>query len=298
MSTHAAILPNQLALFSTQEWPHDGIGISRKAREVTPYLRRTYRVFTGQPPSLSRCANPVTTPFQGMELPPADMGKVASPKPNRTIVRARHKPIAVNRDTLMHEGHRIRILLRNLLPSRKSVGVTMEALRLQAYYGKCYASAKYIAENARVKGSVRTWQRVLALLRNNGLATTERLVTRFGRLSVNLLDLSELWRLLVFLLCTRSPFLTDGPGCWVASRADGVLRVPDEHGWLERPQALLAQMTDSMLTREGLAYYIGKLTKPPSWTQPWFAEWAAGMKADGVRFRFPTVRKEAMRMAG
>lgn len=294
MMSNSTAHPNQLALFQPQEDRHDGFGTSREASKVSLFLRRTSSNSRGQPPSLPRCAKPVMTPFPGMEPPPGEEEEKTTTL-TRAATRAAGRPIGVDRHTLANQRHRIGLILRNLFPSWKGVAASIEALRLQAYYGKCHVSAKRLAEKTGV--SVRTWWRVLALLRGNGLAKTERLVTRFGRLSVNLVDLSELWRFLLFLLCTGTPFQPDGPGRWVASRTGGVLRVPDEHGWLRRPQELTAQMTDAMLTREGVAFYVGKQTKPPSWTQPWWRDWAADMVQDGVKWIFPTVKAEALKVA-
>lgn len=83
----------------------------------------------------------------------------------------------------------------------KRVGMVMEALRLQATRGKCFASAAHLAQEAG--GSRKTWDRTLARLRSLFLVSTERLVREDGTQSTNLADFSSLWALVLTVLQDR-----------------------------------------------------------------------------------------------
>ena len=101
--------------------------------------------------------------------------------------------------------------------SRRRVEMVFTVLRYQAFYGRCFASAKRIATESipyvprgpggsRHRGSGRyppgawrekSWDRLLATLRRHGLATTSRYKRANGQLGVNLIDLRGLWFLLI-----------------------------------------------------------------------------------------------------
>lgn len=101
--------------------------------------------------------------------------------------------------------------------SRRRVEMVFTVLRYQAFYGRCFASAKRIAtENIpcvprgpggpRRRGSElyppgawreKSWDRLLEILRRHGLATTSRLKRDNGQLGVNSIDLRGLWFLLI-----------------------------------------------------------------------------------------------------
>ncbi len=294
MSTQTALHPNQLAMFQTPERLHHP-NVSTKGRgvRVSTFLRK--RIERSNPRGLCRDI-PVTTPFPGME-PPAKNKVVAAQAMNRAASRRAHKPIAIDRHVLGDQRLRLSILLRNILPSQKAVFMTREALWLQATYRNCYASADYLA--AKAGAEKKTWGRTLALLRKSGLAEVERLVNaRTGLRSVNLVDLTELWRLLLWLLQNVSPYLRDGPGCWTARRTrDGGLVIPQIDGCLTfgLPWVLeqIRNGHDFALQHGDDPNAVVVHQKPPSFTQQWFAGWAADMKAKGERLVFPTVRAQA-----
>ena len=69
--------------------------------------------------------------------------------------------------------------------------MTLTALRLQSYYGRNIASARYLAASALA--SEKTWDRFISWLRDAGLARTSRRKREDGTLSTNLIDLRGLW---------------------------------------------------------------------------------------------------------
>ena len=287
----AAQPTTQLALIPTDEADHDANGTSEgRGVRGSLFLRRKKRVLN---PSSFSCDNAQMALFPGVESPVQEEQGGGPVTMRSCRAQRRARPIRVDPRTLANQRHRIGLFLRAVLPSYKGVQMVVEALRLQGRYGGCYASARHLA--GRAGASARTWWRVLKLLRDNGLAVTERLVNMAsGRLSVNLLDLSGLWRFLVLLLCSRTPYSSGSPGCWVADvDAQGVLRVPDRYGWLCTPAQLLSTVPPDVYGPETMPYFQKQLNTPPAWTQPWWLEWVVKMNDAGAEWVFPTVRAKA-----
>lgn len=91
--------------------------------------------------------------------------------------------------------------LYKLLGNWKRVEMVLYAVRLQAVSGRCYASAKTIADTAWA--NEKTWDRCLAKLRSLELVEVARLVRQDNTLSTNLVDFSALWTWLLGLLRRR-----------------------------------------------------------------------------------------------
>ncbi len=101
--------------------------------------------------------------------------------------------------------------------THKRVEMILTALRLQAFYGRCIASAGYLANDPKrnkawrerrglptsvrssgpLCGDEKSWDRLLFILRSYGLVTTTRLKRDNGQLGVNLIDLRGLWFTLI-----------------------------------------------------------------------------------------------------
>jgi hypothetical protein len=69
------------------------------------------------------------------------------------------------------------------------------AMRYQAFYGRCILSARRLAGEALA--NEKSWDRLLARLRELGLATSARNVRPDGKLGTNTTDLRGLWYRLV-----------------------------------------------------------------------------------------------------
>ena len=89
-------------------------------------------------------------------------------------------------------------MMRHLRLSVKESEMCKEVLRLQALCGKAYPSARYLG--ARAQANEKTWDRCLNYLRARGYAKTWRLHRQDGKQSVNLIDLREMWLVILALI--------------------------------------------------------------------------------------------------
>lgn len=132
-----------------------------------------------------------------------------------------HQP---NRHVLFDHWSEVRWILANVLHGNpamcrggdkwKRVEMVLEALRLQATRGKCYASAKYFGGVGFA--SEKTWDRTIAWLRSHFLVSTERLYREDGTQSTNLADFSSLWALILAVLQDRGvTFERLADGMWL-----------------------------------------------------------------------------------
>lgn len=134
-----------------------------------------------------------------------------------------HRP---TKHEVFNQINKIEGLLFGLLGTRKRVAMVMEGLKLQATGGKCFASARTLADKAGAHR--KTWDRISAWLRSQALIQTARLMRKNRSLSTNLTDFSLLWALLLILLKGEGPplnskleRLSDGSlwaklkGCWI-----------------------------------------------------------------------------------
>ncbi len=113
----------------------------------------------------------------------------------------RRRPRVIPWKVITHSESLLRPVLNALLPppQRYSRQLRTEmillVLRIQAVHGRCFASAAYIA--GATGGNEKTWDRLLAWMRDQGWAHTTRNVRADGCLSTNTIDLRGLWYSLV-----------------------------------------------------------------------------------------------------
>lgn len=154
--------------------------------------------------------------------------------------RHRRRGRPPSRDVLFNRWTQVRGVLVSILHDSakscrlgdkwKRVEMMMEALRLQATLGHCFASADYLASHGW--GSRKTWDRSLARLRSHELVTTERLYREDGTQSTNLADFSGLWTLILKLL----------PGGPQSQSFGGELWVKVHGAWLPFAEAASARL--------------------------------------------------------
>lgn len=94
---------------------------------------------------------------------------------------------------LKHWG-RVYPLLLSTLGTPRRAEMVQTALRLQAVYAKCHASAAYLGASAG--SNEKTWDRTLAILKDHNLVDVMRLRRSNGDDSVNQVDLRRLWLML------------------------------------------------------------------------------------------------------
>ena len=91
--------------------------------------------------------------------------------------------------------HLIRDVLIQQLGSPHRAEMVLRAMKLQAWYGECFASAHFLAGQA-FRGE-KCWDRCLATLRAHGLVKTRRRIRDNGQQGTNSIDFTLLWRYLV-----------------------------------------------------------------------------------------------------
>lgn len=121
---------------------------------------------------------------------------------------------SISTDVLFVKWFLLRDALITLLGSPHRAEMTLQALKLQAVYGKCFASARFLGGQAF--HSEKCWDRCLARLRDAELVKTYRRIRPGGTLGTNVTDLRPLWR---YLLEALGDLLKKG-----RTRLFGVLR--------------------------------------------------------------------------
>lgn len=110
------------------------------------------------------------------------------------------------------------VLVKFLQGNRRRAEMVSAALRYQGFCRFACPSGQSLATVAGV--STKTWERTLAWLRDQGWVRTWRLVTKTGRDSVNLMDFTVLWHLLLKLLSRKLSEIRWLRGQWMA-RVEG-----------------------------------------------------------------------------
>ncbi len=100
--------------------------------------------------------------------------------------------------TLLRKSPQVRPILIEILGSPKRANMALLAMRLQAYYGKCYASAGFIA--AETRACEKTWDRCLARMKATDLVKVRRRIRPNGTQGTNQVDLARLWQALLRIL--------------------------------------------------------------------------------------------------
>lgn len=188
--------PPAYAVLPPRDAPKRGLGISDRNGQARPSSARRKRIV---PAERWRSHDPLAV-SKRLRLRRRDEGF--------------HSAGTIDRHTLFNNWTEVYGVLADMLKGRTKRGkwvkvlMVMEAMRLQACCGQCYASAGYLAAvGGRTSGT--HWDRLLHDLRGWGLVRTARLVRPDNKLTVNLTDLSLLWKLL--LRCLKGKR-------WVAQR--------------------------------------------------------------------------------
>jgi len=92
----------------------------------------------------------------------------------------------------------LRDVLIQQLGSPHRAEMVLSAMRIQGWYGECYASASFLAGQA-FRGE-KCWDRCLAKLRRHGLVETHRRIRPNGQQGTNSIDFTLLWRHLARIL--------------------------------------------------------------------------------------------------
>lgn len=163
--------------------------------------------------NLPLCQTPCQAPLPGFTPVPAEYPlspylslSILNNKRNTRDTRQGHyvqmlKPLP-RPGLLLKSFERLYPILCKLLGSPNRAEMTKKALLLQALTGKCFASARYLAGAGF--SSEKTWDRCLAYLKSKGWAETARTRRPNGYDSVNLIDLRELWKLLIKILTSTA----------------------------------------------------------------------------------------------
>ena len=115
-------------------------------------------------------------------------------------------PISV----LLSKSSQIQQTLHFILDGNdKRSAMVFEALKLQSYYGQCFASAHFLSR--KVGTHEKRWDRCLRALKKRGWVITQRRVRSNGHYGTNIIDLTGLWKHLVKLL---QDLLKDGTKVW------------------------------------------------------------------------------------
>lgn len=95
---------------------------------------------------------------------------------------------------LVVKWHFLRDSLICILGSPHRAEMALGAMKLQAYYGECYASSYFLAAQA-FRGE-KCWDRLLRRLRELDMVRTRRRIRPDGKHGTNLIDLTRLWEYL------------------------------------------------------------------------------------------------------
>jgi len=95
---------------------------------------------------------------------------------------------------LVVKWHFLRDSLICILGSPHRAEMVLGAMKIQAYYGECFASARYLGAQA-FRGE-KSWDRLLCRLRELDLVRTRRRIRVDGKQGTNVTDLTRLWEYL------------------------------------------------------------------------------------------------------
>lgn len=101
-------------------------------------------------------------------------------------------------DQVLADWDRLMVVATHVTGSRNRAGAAMEGLKLEAYYGTCYAGTKFLGANGGI--SNKAVQRMLRHLEDRGLITRTRRIRPNGTWGTHLIDWLGFWQELLHLL--------------------------------------------------------------------------------------------------